>query len=385
MAKRLFFGCSALAVLIFSITIHLAAQELATLSVTVTDQSGGVIPQARVTVRSTETGAKRSEASSGTGLVVIPGLPAGSYELTVEAGRFSSYRTPLTLTVGQVASLGVTLAIEGAKQQVEVRESAQSVDAEKSDVSQVIDTQKISDLPIAGRDFIDFVLLTPTANVGRSTAVGSQSPFTETVLQLSFGGLRETHSSFFGLDGVDYTTSISGVQRVSPSQDWVQEFRVVASPYTADYGRNLGSVVNTITKSGGNEIHGSIYDYFRNNVMDATNLLAAPGFNALRFDQYGADAGGPEAPLAAAQRAVVTFAGRDQTILDPQPQRAEPAPAPGGAGGRAQLGRVLLEAPLPRPQRRRVGQHLADVGLGAQGLEPQHERCPGRAGKRGEL
>jgi hypothetical protein len=293
MAKRLFFGCSALAVLIFSITIHLAAQELATLSVTVTDQSGGVIPQARVTVRSTETGAKRSEASSGTGLVVIPGLPAGSYELTVEAGRFSSYRTPLTLTVGQVASLGVTLAIEGAKQQVEVRESAQSVDAEKSDVSQVIDTQKISDLPIAGRDFIDFVLLTPTANVGRSTAVGSQSPFTETVLQLSFGGLRETHSSFFGLDGVDYTTSISGVQRVSPSQDWVQEFRVVASPYTADYGRNLGSVVNTITKSGGNEIHGSIYDYFRNNVMDATNLLAAPGFNALRFDQYGADAGGP--------------------------------------------------------------------------------------------
>src|ERR1700683_1426907 len=87
MAKRLFFGCSALAVLIFSITIHLAAQELATLSVTVTDQSGGVIPQARVTVRSTETGAKRSEASSGTGLVVIPGLPAGSYELTVEAGR----------------------------------------------------------------------------------------------------------------------------------------------------------------------------------------------------------------------------------------------------------------------------------------------------------
>ena len=79
-----------------------------------------------------------------------------------------------------------------------------------------------SDMPCP---VIDFVLLTPTVNVGRSTSVGAQSPFQETVLQLSFGGLRETHSAFFGLDGTDYTTSISGVQRASPSQDWVREFR----------------------------------------------------------------------------------------------------------------------------------------------------------------
>src|SRR5207302_1200119 len=96
---------------------------------------------------------------------------------------------------------------------------------------------------VSGRDFIDFVLLTPSVNVGRSTAVGAQSPFTETVLKLSFSGVRESHTSFFALDGADYTTSISGVQRVSPSQDWVQEFRVVDSPYTGDNGRNLGSVV----------------------------------------------------------------------------------------------------------------------------------------------
>jgi hypothetical protein len=83
-------------------------------------------------------------------------------------------------------------------------------------MSQVIETEKISDLPIAGRDFIDFVLLTPTANVGRNTAVGAQSPFQETVLELSFGGLRETHSTFYGLDGMDYTISVSGVQRASP-------------------------------------------------------------------------------------------------------------------------------------------------------------------------
>jgi len=282
-----------LVILVVACAICLAAQELATLNVTVTDQSGGVIPQALVTLRSIHTSAKRTEISSAAGLAVITGLAAGEYVLMIDAPRFSAYKSPLVVRVGQTASSIAVLSVEGVKQQVEVRESVQGLDSANSETSQVIDTQKISDLPIAGRDFIDVVLLTPTTNVGRSTAVGSQSPFTETVLELSFGGLRETHSSFFGLDGVDYTTSISGVQRVSPSQDWVQEFRVVSGAYTADYGRNLGSVVNTITKSGGNETHGSLYEYFRNNALDATNLLAVPGFNTLRSNQFGADAGGP--------------------------------------------------------------------------------------------
>jgi len=274
-------------------TVQLSAQQLATLNVTVTDPLGSVVSQARVTLRNVETDAKRTDFSSGTGVAVIPGLPAGKYQLKVESDQFSSYQASLILTVGQNASVPVTLGIKAVQVSVEVQETAQGVDSQKSEVSQVIDTQKISDLPISGRDFIDFVLLTPSVNVGRSTAVGAQSPFQETVLQLSFGGLRETHSAFFGLDGTDYTTSISGVQRVSPSQDWVQEFRVANGPYTADNGRNLGAVVNTINKSGGNEVHGSVYEFFRNNKLDSNNLLSAPGFNALRFNQFGGNLGGP--------------------------------------------------------------------------------------------
>jgi hypothetical protein len=121
-------------------------------------------------------------------------LPAANYKITVEAAQFSSYRANLTLTVGQTATLPVTLGVSSLKEEVEVRETAQGIDTQASEVSQVIEEQKIADLPIAGRDFIDFVLLTPAANIGRSTAVGAQSPFQETVLQLSFGGLRETHS-----------------------------------------------------------------------------------------------------------------------------------------------------------------------------------------------
>jgi Carboxypeptidase regulatory-like domain/TonB dependent receptor len=270
----------------------LYAQELATLKATISDQTGAVIPGATVTVTNRQTGAKRTDITESHGLSVIPGLPPGSYDLTADAKGFTPRKVTVTLAVGQIASLNVTMGVS-VREEVEVQDTAQAIDTEKSEVSQVIDTAKISDLPIAGRDFIDFVLLTPSVNVGRSTAVGAQSPFTETVLKLSFGGVRESHTSFFALDGIDYTTSISGVQRISPSQDWVQEFRVVDGTYTADTGRNLGSVVNTVTKSGTNDVHGSAYEFFRNNKLDAHNLLSAPGFNTLRFNQFGATVGGP--------------------------------------------------------------------------------------------
>ncbi len=268
------------------------AQQLATLKVTVTDQSGAVVPGAVVTVTNLDTGVKRTDIADAKGLSVIPDLAPGRYDLSISGKGFAVRKQAVVLSVGQIASLTMPLGIQ-VQQQVEVTETVQGIDTEKSEVSQVIDTRKITDLPISGRDFIDFVLLTPTANVGRSTAVGAQSPFTETVLKLSFSGVRESHSTFFALDGLDYTTSISGVQRISPSQDWVQEFRVIDSPYTADNGRNLGSVVNTVTKSGTNNLHGSAYEFFRNNRMDANNLLSAPGFNTLRFNQFGGTLGGP--------------------------------------------------------------------------------------------
>jgi len=281
-----------LGLLILGFASCLFAQDLATLKTTVSDQTGAVIPGASITITNAQTGAKRTDVTESHGLSVIPGLPPGNYELTADAKGFTSRKVAVTLAVGQIASVVVTMGLS-IKEEVQVQDVIQGIDTEKSEVSQVIDTLKISDLPVSGRDFIDFVLLTPSVNVGRSTAVGAQSPFTETVLKLSFGGVRESHSSFFALDGIDYTTSISGVQRISPSQDWVQEFRVVDGTYTADTGRNLGSVVNTVTKSGSNDVHGSAYEFFRNNHMDAHNLLSAPGFNTLRFNQFGATVGGP--------------------------------------------------------------------------------------------
>ena len=271
----------------------LFSQQFATLNLTVADPSGSVIAKANVSVRNVDTGVVRTGVSDKLGLTVIPGLSAGEYKLTAGAEGFISYEAPLTLTLGQTASLQITLRIHAATEQVEVRDTTTGVEKERTEGSQVIAPEQIADLPISDRDFIDFVLLTPTATVGRDSSTAAQSAFQETVLEISFGSLRETHSVFYGLDGINYTTTVSGVQRVSPSLDWVQEFRVVDGPDAAGGGLNLGAAVNTITKSGTNDLHGSVYDYARNNDIDANNLLSAPGFNTLRFNQFGATVGGP--------------------------------------------------------------------------------------------
>ena len=241
-------------------SLPLISQQFATVNLTVTDPAGSVIAQANVSVQNVDTGVVRAALSDKLGLTVIPGLPAGQYKLTADAQGFATYEAPLTLTVGQTASLQIALQVRAKTELVEVHATPEGVDKERTEDSQVINPVQINQLPIADRDFIDFVLLTPTATVGRDSSTGAQSAFQETVLEISFGGLRETHSVFYGLDGINYTTTVSGIQRASPSLDWVQEFRVVDGPDAAGGGLNLGAAVNTITKSGTNDVHGSLYD-----------------------------------------------------------------------------------------------------------------------------
>jgi len=279
--------------LLVTATAGIHSQQLATLNVAVRDPAGRAVNGANVTISSAEMGITRSQQTDSAGAAVLNALLAGDYRFTVEAGGFNRFDRPLNLTIGQVASIDVHLGVAAVKESVNVDETpAGSIDLETPESSKVIPTRQIADLPIIDRDFIDFVLLTPTANVGRSTATGAQSPFQESVLQLSFAGLRETHTTFFGLDGTDYSVSLSGVQHVSPSLDWVQEFRVIDGPYRADNGRNLGSVVETITKSGMNIWHGTVYDYFRNDAVNAQNPLSVPGLHTLRVNQFGFNTGG---------------------------------------------------------------------------------------------
>jgi hypothetical protein len=270
------------------------SQTLADLSVTVQDATGGTIAKASILLTSTTTGLQRQAESDENGMGRIMNISPGEYELRVEFHGFKPAAKALHMQVGQSASLTITMAVEAAASSVTVTATEdEGIQPTKSQVSEVISERQIVDLPIKGRNFIDFVMLTPEVTLGNSTSVGSQAPFTEQTPKLSFAGVRESHSVFISLDGVDYTTSLSGLQRSSPAQDWVQEFRVVTSSYDSEVGRTLGGIVNTVTRSGSNTLHGGIYEFLRNDALNAANPLAAPGMDVLRLNQFGGTLGGP--------------------------------------------------------------------------------------------
>ncbi|MGB2643067.1 MAG: TonB-dependent receptor [Candidatus Acidiferrum sp.] len=264
----------------------------AQLNGTVRDASGGSVAKASITLRDVGTNRSYTAATNDNGLYVIPNLPPGTYELTTEATGFAkSTQTGIVLTVGQVATIDVNLSVAQTAEKIVVTTETPPVEPTRTEVSQVIDTRQIQNLPISGRLFTDFALLTPGVATGRTSL---QSTITEfEVTRISFGGMRDLSNSVT-VDGADTINSATGSQRATPSQEAVSEFRVVNNGFGAEYGRALGGIVNIVTKSGTNDLHGSAYDYFQNNDTDARSLLQpAPQADDLRQNQFGATLGGP--------------------------------------------------------------------------------------------
>ncbi|HVS86981.1 MAG TPA: carboxypeptidase regulatory-like domain-containing protein [Candidatus Acidoferrum sp.] len=263
----------------------------ATLSGKIIDASGGSVARATVTVSNTATGFSRSAQSSETGEYRIPSLPAGDYKVTVEFTGFRSQTKDITLQVGQAADLDFTLSPGEVTQRVEVEATSELVEPTRTQVSTVITERQIVNLPVNGREFIDFALLSPAVAIGDTTS-GSTDVIVEPVTKLSFAG-QNIHYNFIAVDGADDISTASGIQRGTPPQESVQEFRVINTDYSTEFGRATAGIVNIITRSGTNEWHGTLYEYFRNNKMDAINLLQASGAHVLRQNQYGAAIGGP--------------------------------------------------------------------------------------------
>jgi Carboxypeptidase regulatory-like domain/TonB dependent receptor len=266
--------------------------SLAQLNGTVRDATGGAIAKASITAREVDTNRTYSAVSSDSGLYVIPNLPPGRYELTAEAAGFAkSTQTGIVLTVGQSATLDVPLKVASGAEKVVVTSEVPIIEPTKTEISQVVETRQIESLPISGRLFTDFALLTPGVATSR-TSLGTTFTDFETS-QISFGGMR-SFSNTVMVDGADFVSTISGVQRSTPPQESVQEFRVVNNSFGTEYGRAVGGIVNIVTKSGTNDLHGSAYEYFQNNATDARYMLQpAPLPHELRQNQFGATLGGP--------------------------------------------------------------------------------------------
>src|SRR5437870_1014637 len=269
-----------------------AVIAVAQLNGTARDTSGSVVANATVSLRNLDNNRTYTSTSDASGYYIVPNLPPGPYELNVTYAGFEPYtQSGIQLRVGQTATLDLTLAVQGRREVVEVTSQTPAIEPARTEISNVIETRQIDSLPISGRLFTDFALLTPGVTTGR-TSVGSTITEFE-VTRVSFGGMRD-FSNIVTVDGADTINTVTSSQRATPSQEAVSEFRVVNNSFGAEYGRALGGIVNIVTKSGTNERHGSVYNYLRNQATDARSLLLpAPLAHTLRQNQFGATLGGP--------------------------------------------------------------------------------------------
>jgi hypothetical protein len=275
----------------------------ATLSGTITDPSGAAIAGAKVSIANTATGIARDVTTDSAGLYSAPNLQPGPYEVTIGASGFSTTKEQnLTLTVGSEQTLNVSLKIGEATQTVLVTEAAPLVQLGSSTISSEVDSKQILEMPLNGRSWQDLATLVPGVN-----AIETQVPFENGAIrgnrgfgnQLTISGGRPTQNNY-RLDGnsiVDYAMGGPGsVLGVNLGVDAIQEFAVITGNYSAEYGRTSGGIVNAVSKSGTNAFHGDVYEFFRNQKLDAndffTNSAGLPK-NVYRRNQFGAAGGAP--------------------------------------------------------------------------------------------
>src|SRR6201998_1276566 len=238
---------------------------------TVTDPSGSMVIGASILLRNTATDVSFNAITNERGFYAIANVPPGAYELKASSKGFARYtQTGIVLTVAEIRTVDVPLKVASAGETIVVTTEAPTIEPTRSEISQVVSAQQVDSLPTSSRVFTDFALLTPGVASSR-TSLGTT--FTEfEVTQISFGGMR-SFSNMITVDGADFVNAASGIQRSTPPQESVQEFRVVNNSFGAEYGRALGGIVNIVTKGGTNSYHGSLYEYFQNNRLNAKSLL----------------------------------------------------------------------------------------------------------------
>src|SRR5487761_110869 len=304
--KDVFFGLSLFATLALSLFITNSAHAQvvgATLSGTVADASGAVMPQAHISIKNIATGVVRSVTTDSAGFYTAPNLLPGNYQITISARGFrTQVRTGITLTVGAQQVLNITMQIGQVTQTVQVSGAAPTVQLGSSSISAVVNATTVRQLPLNGRSWTDLAKLQPGVDAIQtqpSFATGADRGNRGFGAQLTISGQRPVQNNY-RLDGVslnDYSNGAPGsVLGGNLGVDAIQEFSVLTSNYSAEYGKTSGGVVNAITKSGTNQFHGDAYEFVRNASFDAANFFdnfsnsPKPSF---RRNQFGASAGGP--------------------------------------------------------------------------------------------
>ena len=298
--KRTLHGMLILAaVFLLHVPAALAQVDRATLSGVVKDTGGGVVPGATVVVTNLATNVAAQEVTTATGSYQVVNLIPGRYRIDVELTGFKKVSQVVTLEVGQRARLDVELAVGSLSETVTVTETAQLLNSNDATLGTVIPQIQVANLPLAIRNWDDLLALVPGVEGDRYTEQGGGTSFGRTG-GINVHGARALQNNFL-LDGVDNNSISENVQELTtqvsrPSVDAIQEFKVVTSPYSAEYGRSPGAAVSVSTKSGTNGFHGTGYEYFRNDKMDTNDFFSIRAGSpkpANDQNQYGGNLGGP--------------------------------------------------------------------------------------------
>jgi len=290
--------CAAVLAAIVAVETARAQVNAVDLVGTITDQKAAVLPGAKVSLRNLATNASRSVQSGDDGRYIFVGMAPGRYELSVEKSGFARAVKPeIILEIGRAPELNVQMAVQGTTQQVTVNGEAEIVETQRTTVSETVGSREIENLPINGRNYVNFTLINSQANRDSAPSIGAAP-----TSGLNFGGqrARSNEVSVDGADAVD--NSVNGI-RSTVSQEDVQEFQLIISDYMPEFGRATGGVINIVTKSGSNNFHGDLFGFLRDAALQARNPfsvtvnpatgVATPSKQAYTRAQYGTAFGGP--------------------------------------------------------------------------------------------
>jgi hypothetical protein len=287
---------SAAALLPFLCLLLQAADPTGSIGGRVVDPSGAAVVNAKVIATAIATGLTREVATAGDGGYIFPLLPPGIYSLAVDAGGFSRFeQRGIEVRANVSSTVPIALQVGSATQSVTVEANAELVDTRSGTLREVVDERRIMDLPLQGRNAATLVLLAPgtvdlqTANA-RGKGDAAQSSSYPGIQAISANGARGDGINY-QLDGGSNLDHYTNVNNPFPNPDALQEFSVQTNNYSAEYGRTYGAVVNIVTKSGSNQLHGSLFEYMRNGALNARNFFAPVG-DKLKRNQFGGAVGG---------------------------------------------------------------------------------------------
>jgi hypothetical protein len=278
--------------------------QLSTASLTgaVRDSSGAVVPSAKIVLTNVATGVENTTTSNGAGVYLFLAISPGGYMVQASAPGFAEQKVPeFILTVGQAATIDFALTVGSQNTVVTVQGATPELETSSANLGEVIGTKQVNDLPLNGRDFTQLLTLTPgisPVNNGQGGPGGGQYATPEPINQASVipsvNG-QGNRSDYFFTDGLSNFGSFHSVYAVPPIIDEIQEFKVVSHTDSAEYGSVTGGVINVVTKSGTNNLHGTAFEYDRNDIFDAQSYFLPPGTPKTPYkeNEFGGTVGGP--------------------------------------------------------------------------------------------